>query len=237
MMKCGIADNHDQGSDHLPVETILTGELQRLSETPSFNYDKAGWETFNKTLQEQLPLVPHAHTLWSPVAIDGYTEQLTTTLTKAVEKSTPYRNPCPDSKRWWSPEVLALRRQQNRQRNLYRRTRSPIDLAAWEERAREYSEGITRAQKDKWKEYIQAADRKSIWQIKKYATNIATSSLIPTLDDHAATHEDKVETLTRTFFLPPPPADLTNIAQSNRDFPLPVPYQPSITIEQIPAAV
>ena len=67
--------------------------------------------------------------------------------------------------------------------------------------------------------------------------NIATSSLIPTLDDHAATHEDKVETLTRTFFPPPPPADLTDIAWSNRDFPLPVPYEPSITVEQIQAAV
>ena len=135
--------------------------------------------------------------------------------------------------------MSALRRQQNRERNLYRHTGhcSPIDLAAWEERAREYSEGITRAQKAKWKEYVEKADEKSIWQIKKYATNIATSSLIPTLDHHAATHEDKVETLTRTFFPPPPPADLTDIAWSNGDFPLPVPYEPSIMVEQIQAAV
>ena len=69
----------------------------------------------------------------------------------------PYKNPCPHSKRWWSPEVSALCRQQNRERNLYRRTHSPIDLAALEERAREYSKGITRAQKAKWKEYVRRA--------------------------------------------------------------------------------
>ena len=65
---------------------------------------------------------------------------------------------------------------------------------------------------------------------------MATSSLIPTLDDgQAAIHEDKVDTFTWTFFPRPPPADLTDIAQL-KDHPHPVPYEPCITIEQIRTA-
>ena len=29
-LKCGIALSHDQGSDHLPIETLLTSDLQKL---------------------------------------------------------------------------------------------------------------------------------------------------------------------------------------------------------------
>ena len=236
MMKCGIALSHDQGSDHLPIETWLIGEAQKPPEIPSLNYDKTDWEMFNKIIQKQLPCIPHPSSLWSPEAIDGYTEQLTTVLIKAVEETTPYRKPCRHSKRWWTPELTELQRQANSQRNLYRRTRSPIDKKAWEEKANEYTEGITKAQRATWKKYVEKADGKSIFQIKKYAFNIATSSLIPTLDGQAATHEDKVATLTRVFFPQPPPADLTDITQ-HKTYPPPVSYGSLITIEQIQAAV
>ena len=236
MMKCGIADNHDQTSDHLAIETWLAGEVENAPEIPSFNYDKTDWEKFNKIIQELLPQIPHPTTLWSPAAIDRYTGQITTVLTKAVEETTPYRKPCPHSKRWWTPELDELRRQANKQRNLYRHTRSAIDKKAWEEKAREHTEGIIKAQRTKWKEYVENADGKSIYKIKNYAFNKATSSLIPTLDGQAATQEDKVNTLTKAFFPRPPPANLSDITQTD-DYPPPAPYGPSITIEQIQAAV
>ena len=236
MLKCGIALNHDQGSDHLPVETLLTSEIQQLPETPSFNYNKTDWEQFNKVLQQQLPHVPQQRTLWSPTAIDRYTEQLTNALRRAIEQTTPHKKPSPHSKRWWTPELTNLRRQANRLRNFYRRTHNSIDKAAWMEKAKDYGEGIDKAKRTKWREYVENADGKSIWQIKKYAANLAMSSLIPTLDGQAVTHEDKVDTLTKAFFPHPPPADLKDIALT-KDYPPLVPYGPFITIKQIQAAV
>ena len=163
MIKCCIALSHDQGSDHLPIETWLVSEAQKPPEIPSFNYDKTDWETFSKILQERLPCIPHPSSLRSPEAIDRYTDQLTTVLINAVEDTTPYRKPCRHSKRWWTPELVELQRQANRQRNLYRRTRSPIDKKAWEEKAKEYTEGITKAQRAKWRKYVETPDGKSIF--------------------------------------------------------------------------
>ena len=236
MLKCCIARDHDQGSDHLPIETWLTGEVQRAPVNPSFNYNKTDWEKFKGTLQDLLPDIPHPNDLSSIAAIDEYTNQLTTALRKAIVETTPLRKPCRHSKPWWTPELKALQRQAHRQRNLYRRTHSPIDKEAWVEKAKKYTEGILRAIRMKWKEYVGNADGKSIFQIKNYALNKATSSLIPTLDGQATTQEEKVEAFTKIFFPRPPPADLTDITQT-KDYPLSVPYGPSITIEQIQVAV
>ena len=52
MMKCGVAQVHDHGSDHLPIETWLIGEIQKLPELPSFNYNKTDWEKFKEILQQ-----------------------------------------------------------------------------------------------------------------------------------------------------------------------------------------
>jgi hypothetical protein len=239
MLKCGIAEHPglDHGSDHLPIETLIMANIQKQPEPPSFNYHNADWNKFKEVLTKQLPDVPNTHTLHSPTAIDAFAEQLTAILVNAVEKSIPYKKPCPHSKRWWCPEIEELQRQQNKARNLYKRTRSPIDLAEWEKRKKEYSEGIIRIEQSKWKEYVENADGKSIWQIKEYAlnTNTGLSNIIPTLDGHAATHEEKLETLTNVFFPPPPPADLTDIRARVRV--QSVPYDPTITLEQIQAAV
>jgi len=240
MVKCGIAANHDQGSDHLPIETLLVGdsETTRPPDIPSFNYEKTDWEQFTKSLHQSLPQVPHQHVLWSTAAIDRYAEQLTTAVTSAIMQSTPYRKPSPHSKRWWTPELTELRRQANRMRNLYRRTHSPIDKEAWEEKAAKYTEGIARAKKEKWQEFVENADGKTIWQIQKYASNIATSPLIPTLDGKALTHDDKVNAFTKTFFPQPPPANLNDIAQQPKQHLAPsVSYNAQITIEQIRTAV
>ena len=241
MIKCGIADDLDHGSDHLPIETKLSGNMEPTqSERPSFNYNKTDWNKFKETLQQHLPAIPGTDALRSPTAIDAFIEQLTETLTNAIEQSTPYKKPSPHSKPWWNPEIAELRHQQNRARNLYRCTRSPIDLTAWEEKAKEYSEGILKAQRQTWKVYVENADGKSIYQIKKYAlrTNIGISNIIPTLDGHATTHEEKLDTLAKTFFPPPPPADLTDIPnQTQWQYPTPAPYEPTITIEQIQTAI
>jgi len=239
MLKCGIAEHLDHGSDHSPIETLVIANLQKQPEPPSFNYHNADWNKFMEILTQQLPSVPDAHTLRSPAAIDGFSEQLTVTLLSAIKKSTPYKKPCPHSKRWWCPEIKKLQCRQNKARNLYKWTHSPIDLADWEQKKKEYSEGIIRIQQSKWKEYVENADGKSIWQIKKYVTqdktNVASSNIIPTLDGHVTTQEGKLETLTNAFFPPPPPADLRDIQQSQ--YPTPVSYTPTITVEQIQAAV
>ena len=93
----------------------------------------------------------------------------------------------------------------------------------------------SRAKTNKWKEYVNNANGKTIWQIKKYITNTPTSTFVPTLNGNAATNEQKVRALLKAFFPSPPPADLTAIPSAV--YSEEVPYEAQITIQQIREAV
>ena len=67
-----------------------------------------------------------------------------------------------------------------------------VDKSAWRAKADEYIQEISRAKAaSKWKEYVNNANGKTIWQIKKYITNTPTSTSVPTLNGNAATNEQK----------------------------------------------
>ena len=91
---------------------------------------------------------------------------------------------------------------------------------------------IRRAKEKKWREYVENADDKSIFEIQRYITNTPTQTMIPTLNDRAATHEEKIATLQASFFPLPPPADLTDISQKTAH-PSEVPFSSRITMQQV----
>jgi hypothetical protein len=68
----------------------------------------------------------------------------------------------------------------NRLRNIYRRTKSKIDKTAWKAKEKERDHAIEKARMDKWREFVNKADGKTIYQIKDYITNIPTPIFIPT---------------------------------------------------------
>ena len=120
-------------------------------------------------------------------------------------------------------------------RNFYRRTRADIDKAAWRVKANLYTSQIRQAKRDKWREFVNSANEKSIWQVKRYITSAPTPSFIPTLDEHSASHKQKVELLQKGFFPQPPPARLDVISQAT--YPPGVHFTMEITIKQVCDAV
>ena len=68
---------------------------------------------------------------------------------------------------------------------------------------------------------MKEADEKRIWKFKKYMDSTPTSSYIPTINETAASNDEKAEIFKSTFFPPPPPADLSDIETA--DYPEPVP--------------
>ena len=169
------------------------------------------------------------------VDIDNHAKQFVEAITKAVQETTPRKRPSPHSKPWWNEELSRLRKKANRLRNIFWRTRHAVDKAAWREKANEYVREIARAKANHWKDYVNKADGKSIFQIKKYIMNTPTSTFIPTLNNHATTNEQKVNILRKAFFPKPPPADLTDIPSAKH--PQEIPYEAQITIRQIREAV
>ena len=128
-----------------------------------------------------------------------------------------------------------LRREANRLRNTYRRRKHETDKAAWRLKANKYASEIARAKETTWKEFVNNADGKTIWQIKKYIDNIPTSAFVPTLENSVMTNEQKANVLQNAFFPPPPSANLADIHLTT--YPPEIRYNPQITTRQIRQAI
>ena len=234
-LKCGIATEHDIGSDHYPIATVITANLQTFSPTYRYNYVKTDWDNFDKLLKAQLPSLQT--TLATNKAIDSYTKCLVTALQSAIEQSTPRKRPSPHSKRWWLPELTTLRREVNKLRNIYRRSLHPAAERAWKEKDQKYIKELAKAKQRKWKEYVESVDKESIWTIKKYLLNEFTPLHIPTINNTATTNDEKATIFKQTFFPPPPPADLSDIPSTESMYPPEVPFNSTISLHQIRNAV
>ena len=153
IIKCQIAKEHDHGSDHLPIETIIALHIKEENRPLSpYNYVKTNWKQFNDRLNCYLPSLISANT--TERDIDRHAEEIIKAITKTIEETTPRKKPCPHSKRWWNEKLTNLRREANRLRNVYRRTKHDIDKAAWRVIANKYTLEIARAKEVTWKEFV-----------------------------------------------------------------------------------
>lgn len=236
MLTCKVADEHDHTSDHLPIETTLALLVNMPQPSPPYNYAKTNWQELGRRLVDYLPdpssLKQETITTQD---VDSFADELIDAITKAVKETTPRKRPCPHSKRWWTEELTTLRREANRLRNTYRRTKLNIDKVAWRKKANKYKRKIAQAKKNKWREFVNGASNKTIFQVKNYAMNTPVPSFVPTLDGHAASHSQKVELLRKSFFPLPPPAKLNDIPQSI--YLQEVPVNLDITVRQVREAV
>jgi hypothetical protein len=236
VLKCKIAENQDHGSDHLPIETVISiSPTQIPTPEPMFNFAKTNWEDFKIQLKQYLPS-PAYQVCKTRADIDKHIEQLVDVITSAIEMTTPKVRPSPHSKRWWTKELTQLKREANRLRKVYQLTRHHIDKMAWKAKAKEYNEEIPKTQTTHWRGYIEKPDNKNIGQIIRYITNKPTSNIIPTLNGKEATNEQKVNALQKSFFPRPPSADLSDLSRSTI-YPTPISYEPRITLQQIQRAV
>ena len=89
------------------------------------------------------------------------------------------------------------------------------------------------------KRFVEAADEKSIWSIKKYMNSKPTQHYIPTINDTATTNEEKAARL-REVLLPAlaslPQADTSDITATHI-YPEPVPCNLIVTKQQLKRAV
>ena len=236
IIKCRIAALNDHCSDHFPIETIISVQTDAPQTLPAYNYAKTNWKELNAKLESYLPEVQSASDkITTKIQIDTYAIQLVEAITKAVQETTPRKRPSPHSKRWWTEHLTNWRKKANKLRNIYLRTKIVADRVAWRAMANKYKKEIKQAKADKWKEYVNDANDKSIYKIKNYILNTFTPAFVPTLDDNAATNEQKIIKLQKAFFPKPPKADLSDIACAV--YPEEVSFNPQISIRQIREAV
>ena len=233
VIKCQISSENDHGSDHLPIEIEINLQPDRqddASRAPRYNLKQADWNTVNANLAQHLPalLNPNAATVDE---LDKYAADISDAILTSLEQTVPKMKPCPFSKRWWNDELTQLKRDVNRLRRVYQRTRNAMDRRAWTNKRNKYKREIKKAKKSTWQKFVTEANARTIWDLKKYMEGNTSYAMTPNIGN-ATSHDDKTAEFQHAFFPPPPPADISDIGQ-NAQHPAEVPYQSIITEHQL----
>ncbi|KAJ6437601.1 zinc knuckle [Purpureocillium lavendulum] len=197
LTKCGIDEDINHDSDHLPIVTsldITTTQLQPKSRLKWKAIDKAA---FSKTLRQQLPSIRRPRT---KAALNSYVAEITTALMAAIEAGVPQSILTPRSKAAATTQWKAGKH--TARQGIERRDSS----------AKRYD-------KTHREKVEQAAESPELlWRIAKWARNrqCQTSAITPALKDPATletaiTPGEKAELFRKAFFPKPPEANLEDI--------------------------
>ncbi len=235
VIKCQIAERNDHGSNHLPIEIEINLRVAyQNNASRRYNLKKADWNTVNANLTQLLPALMDPDTATAE-DLDKYAEGITNAIHRTLEETVPKLRPCPFSKRWWNENLTQLKREANRLRRRYQRTRCALNRDRWHSKRNEYDREIKKAKNTTWRKFVSEADARSIFDLKKYMGGSSNYTNMPNINN-ATSHADKSIELQHAFFPPPPPANISDIGQ-NPQYPVPVPYQGTITEHQLERTV
>lgn len=206
-------------TDHLPILFTLDIPIPRISKTRTRNFRATDWAEFNSHLSSLLARSPKPSRIRSQPEFRSAISTLNSAISATIEAHVPLISPIPFAKRWWTPQLSALRKKKNRLANLSYRWRGLPDHHAHDDHratAKEYAKLIESTRKDHWENWLNNASEKDLWTANKYATNPPTDGgrtripdLIFTDPDgstrHTTSNDEKSISLAESFF-PPPPA-------------------------------
>ena len=107
LIACTTSHKHNVGSDHLPIQTIISAATQPTPVQYTYNFNKTDWETLKAKVTSYLP---NLQTPDNPTDINKYATDIVNAIQQAINDTTPHKQPCPHSKQWWKPELTNLRK-------------------------------------------------------------------------------------------------------------------------------
>ena len=168
-----------------------------------------------------------------------FANDLTEAISKAIAETTPRKKPSPFSKRWWNEELTRLRTGLNQARNIHNRTRSYVDWVEFKQKRNEFNQKVRNAKQKTWRDFAETIDDESIWIAKNYMNSKPKQQYIPTINETATTNEEKARYF-KEAFIPTlsslPRASTSDITRAH-EYPEPVPFNPTITKQQLERAI
>lgn len=136
---------------------------------------------------------------------------ITNAVSTAVRRYTPVSKSSPYSKRWWTPELSALKKSFTKARNRLRRIRrngeNDRELSKAATKAKyEYHAAIDAQKKQHWQDFL--AENSNIWKTAEYLNPLAAASFanvpaLKTSHGELSTDNDIADQLLKTFFPTP----------------------------------
>ncbi|CDO74892.1 hypothetical protein BN946_scf184461.g4 [Trametes cinnabarina] len=243
VVRCEPGTGH--GSDHRSLEIELDLSVPLLSPPSRLNWRETDWGRYKEevaTRWESQRILERSLRLPTRQSIDALVSDITDILSQAAQDSIPHAKPCPYSKHWWTSELTAMKCEASRLANrAAKRHASEADTEAARHAHWVYHRAIRRQKRQHWREYVEAATERTIWQASKYVTQAPENTLasrLPalTLPDGSVARSchEKRDALMSQFFPVPPPASLDDINDTVHGEQLPL---TPFTEEDVAAAV
>jgi exonuclease III len=208
MIKCKIWDT-EYGSDHRAIHTaIFMDQILEQPQQERYLLQKADWKAVRETIKQTLASSP-----FPTVDIEEMQQYIQQATEDAIRQHCPKAKPSVYRKRWWTPDLTALRRNYTWTRNLARSRRRQrnrdVNLEAATTTARhDFHHAIKKQKKQHRAEFLD--DAKNIWKATRYLDPSKGSNcgrIAATRSQNGELTQDKpdmAKELLASFFPPPP---------------------------------
>lgn len=246
LISCDVL-RHTPGicTDHLPILTALNMAVTHVPTKTIENFREVDWEKFRAELKRSLAQLGLPEPIRNQASLNSACTRLTMVLQGTITTHVPTSEICPKSKRWWTKELMAMRRNMNKLGRKVSKLRSrPGDPLRKEYKTAKkvYAREIKKNNKQHWRDWLERAQDPDIWMAHRYISATSAegnNSRIPTLnvkvgemEKVASTNVEKSKLLAETFF-PKSPETVASRAEQEEEAVEPVCTMDKLTKEQI----
>jgi hypothetical protein len=216
--RCAVRKG-DHGSDHRPIEVILTWERnENTYDRPRLDWKRADWKGIEREVEEEVVRTQTHPPPSSPEQLDERVERFQEHIAGVIRSKVPEARPSPYAKRWWTPELTTLRKTMTTARSQASRLRRE-GTQGWERQytafilvRNRFHQEMEKQKKNHWNEFLEDPD--NIWKAHRYTKTGSSQRGIPyltrTTGERVEAEEDKGRMLMETFFpVPPQPQGVT----------------------------
>src|SRR6266481_7713720 len=162
------------GTDHVPVLTTIEFAIPARSEETRRNFRETDWEKFREELAEQLSDIPAPQKIHTDMQFQRAVEDLMQAVQEAIAAVVPVSQPTPHSRRWWSKELLSLKKAVNRLSNKAYKMQTLADHPVHGEYRKihnDYGDAIKSAKAVHCTAFLEGMTGKELWSANWYISN------------------------------------------------------------------
>jgi len=207
------------------------------------NFRDVDWDEFAKALERHLKDLQPEMQIEMQEQLNSCCKKLTEAIQWTISVQVPHMEPTPKSKRWWTKELMLLRKRANklgRSSHALRGDPEHAVHAEHKEAARLYDKTLQYTKKQHWQDWLERAEEPDLWAAHHLTSAPATDrgkARIPILkykvEDQeclARSNGEKSLVLARGFF---PHKLAEDLSLTGYEYPEPCEVDASITVNQI----
>ena len=169
-----MAAIHLPRTGHLPIVTILDFPLPWSTKQPGCNLHEADWPTICEKLDEQLKAHLLATRIRTAEEFDKRILLFTRVLMEVLDNEIPTMKPNHFARRWWTKELLQLKRKQNKLSNKsykFRCIRDHPSHAEYREAVKQFCSLLDFTCNQHWNDWLESVAQQDVYVANKYITN------------------------------------------------------------------